>query len=239
MNHVTFQIECIPENADLIFKIQKHLLPNWYALISENDPVTVAVEIDRDYDKPAAHHYVEDIDTGLSVSVPVEPDTTEAIEAEPVEPEEDPAVIAEAFKAFKKAGKAAKKDHGVEFLTSVIAAYQDGIDTDKPMTKILASVHPELYDAICETWEGGPDKTPSPSLFKDSDIDAELEDDPTPPPSVASVKLALKKLAKNGGKEGAIELMSKHNTKFKDLDGIDDDALRSLGVALNIQADSE
>jgi hypothetical protein len=161
---------------------------------------------------------------------------------EPTEPEPDPAEIAKAFKAFKKAAKAAVKEHSKQFLFDALVAHQADIDTSLLMTKLLAAVKPEFYSDISEILAEGPEKTPSPSLFDGNDIDAELEDEVEEVivPTVSAIKLALKKMAKNGDRDGAIKLMVNHGAKgFKDIDTLKDDALIGLGASLKLSDDNE
>ena len=104
----------------------------------------------------------------------------------------------------KKGVKAAKDDHGMDFIKACIEAV-DG-DIDQTLAKNISSINPDQYSAFLSALEAGPSDEDEDDHFGDEDDDfGDIDDQGTV--SVDDVKAAVKAYAKEHGRDKANGIM--------------------------------
>tara|TARA_R110000822_G_scaffold84867_3_gene199060 strand:+ start:35284 stop:35868 length:585 start_codon:yes stop_codon:yes gene_type:complete len=107
------------------------------------------------------------------------------------------------FEDFKKAAKAAKKDHGEEFAKQVLISA--GVEVTSTLGRAVSKAGENQYDSIIAEWVAGPPAVEDDGLEED---DGFGDDEPTV--TAEAVKTALKAYAKDTGREEAKAVMAKH-----------------------------
>lgn len=161
-------------------------------------------------------------------------DTTTAVPAAKSAPTEAPKSVTKAaevvtgdFDKVKSAAKAAKQEHGEDFVKAVAVAL-GGADKGV-LLKVLSSVPTENHAELIATLEAGPTQQASDDLeddLDDSDDDLEESNANVDP---EAVKIALKAYNKVNGKDKTKALMAKYGaSSLAEVDGLDGAKLAAL-----------
>lgn len=121
------------------------------------------------------------------------------------------------FAEFKEAAKAAKAEHGEDFVKEVIT--NAGIDEASTLLKTVSAVPVEMYEGIMSDWKAGPSDEDKDEEDSDDDWDEDEEEEVEI--DAQTVKDALVAYGKENSRDEAKEIMAKHKVaslaKVKDL----------------------
>lgn len=187
MADVTYTLSLTPENAAKIDQINRIILGEAYT--------TEAANIKT----PAKS---EPVKAKADAAVKADDQKSNAIAA--AEADEDKATLAQ----VKTAAKAAKKDHGEDFVKDVLVGC--GVDAGLTLGKMVGALADDQYAVAITGWEAGPQATEAASGELSDDDDFDDEDEDTSEVTAEAVKVALKAYAKETGRDEAKAIMVKH-----------------------------
>lgn len=159
MNYVTFKVEAIPENKNLIDDIG--------AMIIGSEPNTVKKDTVK---KDTVKKGTEEV----------------------------------SLADFKEAAKAAKKEHGEEFVISVLTSF--GTPKRETLAKTVAAAPKKNYDEMVSMFAEGPSENEGDDDWGEEGGDEDVIEEIT----VEAVRDALKAYAKTEGRDEAKALMQEH-----------------------------